>query len=515
MTPVTMAHDLPAHHGPDGRSVRVSDPRDRPLSTRLCRATLDEARSEVIRPAYDRERTGIGVVHFGPGAFHRAHQAFFFDRMLARDPGLGIRAVSLRSDDLRQALVPQDGLYSLLEREAEPTLRVIGALRNVLTAPRAPQEVFRALSDPGLRYITATVTEKGYGLGPDGALDLRHPEIAADLAHPHEPRTFVGWLVEGLARRRAASEAAAPVVLSCDNLSGNGRKLGAAAAAFALARGEPDLAAWIAGEVRFPDSMVDSITPATDDALRAEAAARLGLEDAWPIQRERFCQWVIEGDLGADGATFAEAGVTLTGDVAAFERAKLRLLNGAHSTLAYLGLRLGHATVAEAMADPRLAAFVEELMRRDIAAGLNPAAGLELTDYIGDVLARFRNPAIAHQLAQIAWDGSQKLPIRLLATVAEARAAGRPVDRLAVGVAAWMVFVRDRAQAGTAMVDPLAETLAAVGAACEGDPARDVWRFMSLDQIFPPELAADATVLEAVSRAYAGLSGPDPRAALT
>ena len=479
------------------------------MSGGLSDATLGGLPGEVIRPAYDRAATRIGVVHFGPGAFHRAHQAFYLDRMLVQDPGLAISAVSLRSDAVRAALAPQDGLYSLTEREAGPSIRVIGSIREVLTAPAAPEAVFARLADPAVRIVSATVTEKGYCLTPGGDLDALHPDIAHDLAQPGAPTTLVGWLVEGLRRRHAAGGPGL-AALSCDNVSGNGARFRRAVLQFAQARGEADLARWIEGEVGFPDSMVDSITPATDDALRAEVAERLGLTDAWPIQRERFAQWVIGDGLGADAAAFAEAGVTLTGDVAAFERAKLRLLNGAHSTLAYVGLRLGHATVAEAMADPRLAAFVEGLMRRDIAASLAPTAGLDVEAYIGEVLARFRNPAIVHQLSQIAWDGSQKLPFRLLATIAEALAAGRPVGRLVVGVAAWMLFVRERSRAGETITDPLAGRLAEIGLACDGDPPRDVDRFLALTAVFPARLAQAAPVRAALEQAYRGLSGPDP-----
>ena len=480
---------------------------------RLNDSTLGDLPADVARPAYDRATTRIGIVHFGPGAFHRGHQAFFYDRMLARDSGLAVSAISLRSDAVRAALAPQDGLYALVEREAEPTIRVIGAIREVLTAPADPAAVFARLADPATRLVSATVTEKAYCLAPNGELDVDHPDIRRDLADPAAPRTLVGWLVEGLRRRRATG-AGGLIALSCDNLSGNGRKLGAAAHAFAVARGEPDLAGWIAGEVAFPDSMVDSITPATDDALRAEAAARLGLEDAWPIQRERFCQWVIEGQgLGADGATFAEAGATLTGDVAAFERAKLRLLNGAHSTLAYVGLRLGFGTVAEAMADTRLAGFIEDLMRRDIAPVLGATPGLDLDAYVGEILARFRNPAIVHKLSQIAWDGSQKLPVRLLSTIAEALAQGRPVERLAVGVAAWMVFVRQARRRGDDLVDPLGPELAKLDRNCSGG-ASDVARFLALRAVFPAELAAHPTLRTALEIAYERLSGADPQAAL-
>jgi fructuronate reductase len=483
------------------------------VSGRLSAATLGGLPPDVARPGYDRTATRIGVVHFGPGAFHRAHQAFYFDRMLAHDPGLAISAVSLRSDAVREALAPQDGLYSLTEREAQPTIRVIGALREVLTAPADPHAVLARLADPAVRFVTATVTEKGYCLTPPGDLDTDHPDIRHDLARGGAaPRSLVGWLVEGLGRRRAAGLPGL-TALSCDNLSGNGARWRRAVLQFARARGEAELARWIEGEVGFPDSMVDAITPATDEALRAEAQWRLGLADAWPIQRERFVQWVLGANLGADAESFRAAGVTLSGDVAAFERAKLRLLNGAHSTLAYVGLRLGFSTVSEAMADARLAGFAEALMRRDIAASLEPAAGLDLTGYISEILARFRNPAIVHQLSQIAWDGSQKLPFRLLETVAEALAAGRPADRLAIGAAAWMLFVRTRAREGVALVDPLAEQLAQIGLACEGEPARDVARFLGLANVFPPGLATDVRFREALAGAYAALDR-DPQAAL-
>jgi fructuronate reductase len=480
---------------------------------RLCEAALDRLRPDVLRPAYDRGATRIGVLHFGPGAFHRAHQAFYVDRMLARDPALAICGVSLNSDTVREALAPQDGLYSLTERDAEPAIRIIAAIREVLTAPRTPDQVFARLADPGLRVITSTVTEKGYHLGADGNLDLAHSQVREDVAAGAPPRTLAGWLAEGLRRRRAAG-LAPPVVISCDNLAGNGEKLGRSVAQMAAARGEPDLAAWIAGEVRFPDSMVDSITPATDDALRAQAADSLGLVDAWPIQRERFTQWVVGDQLGALGETFAGAGVTLTADVAGFERAKLRLLNGSHSTLAYLGLGLGYESVFEAMSDPLLGGFVERLARQDLAASLAPTPGLDPQAYAGDVLARFRNPAIVHRLSQIAMDGSQKLPIRLLAATREALSAGRPVERLAVGAAAWMQFVRRQAAAGVAISDPLGTELAAIGEACTGLAADDVGRFLGLSAVFGPELSTAPAYRAAVERAYADLGAGRPEALL-
>ncbi len=477
--------------------------------TRLSDATLGRAPSGVLTPDYDRAATRVGVVHFGPGAFHRAHQAFYVDRMLARRPDLAISAVSLRTPDVRDALTLQDGLYALAEREAEPGLRVIGSIREVLVAAEAPEAVFARLAQA--RIVTATVTEKGYCLTADGELDVDHPDIRRDLQAPERPVSVIGWIAEALRRRKA--KALQPfVTISCDNLSNNGAKLGKAVARFAEARGDRDLAAWIADHAAFPNSMVDSITPATDDALRAEVEAALGLTDAWPVQRERFVQWVVEDRLGTDADAFAAAGVTLARDVAPFERAKLRLLNGAHSALAYLGLRLGHPTVSQAMRDAALAAFVERMMRQDIAASLAPGE-LDVPAYIGEVLGRFRNPAIEHRLAQIAWDGSQKLRFRLLETIAEALAAGRPVDRLAVPVAAWMDFVRRAAREGRPITDPLAATLVAVGRGCDGGPA-DVARFLAVDAVFPPDLAAAPRLRPALERAYAALAGLSPETAL-
>lgn len=468
---------------------------------RLCDETLARVRPPVRSPAYDRGATTVGVVHFGPGAFHRAHQAWYFDRMLPQDAGLAICAVSLRTPDVRDALAPQDGLYALIEKEADPTVQVIGSIREVLVAPEDPEAVFARLAET--RYVTCTVTEKGYCLTTAGALDLGHPDIRHDLAAPGRPVSVVGWICEALRRRKAAG--CQPfTTISCDNLSDNGAKLRRAVIAFAEAGAESDLAPWIAAEAAFPCSMVDSITPATDDALRAQAKAALGLVDAWPVQRERFVQWVVEDRLGADRALFERAGVTVARDVAPFERAKLRLLNGAHSTLAYVGLALGHETVSAAMADPRLAGFVERMMRQDVTPTLD-APELDVPAYIDAILARFRNPAIVHKLSQIAWDGSQKLRFRLLETAAEALAAGRPPDRLAVGVAAWMAFVVRQSRAGVAITDPLAGTLIDLARGCDGSAA-DVARLLALEDVFPATLAADARFRGAVIQAYANLA---------
>jgi len=476
--------------------------------TRLSSSTLADVRPPVAVPAYERSAVRIGVVHFGPGAFHRAHQAWYFDRMLSARPDMAVCAVSLRTPDVRDALAPQDGLYALVEKEAQPAVRVIGSILQVLVAPENPGLVFRRLLEA--RYVTATVTEKGYCLTTAGELDLDHPDIRRDLERREQPTSLIGWIAEGLSQRMR-HDLAPFTTISCDNLSDNGAKLRQAVIRFAEARGDRELARWIEAEAAFPCSMVDSITPATDDTLRRQAAEALGLEDAWPIQRERFVQWVVEDRLGADAALFRDAGVTVARAVAPFERAKLRLLNGAHSTLAYVGLGLGCETVFEAMTDPRLAGFVERMMRKDVAASLD-APELDVPDYIGQILTRFRNPAIVHKLSQIAWDGSQKLRFRLLETASEALAAGRTVDRLAVGVAAWIRFVVRQARADAPIVDPLADVLVALARGCTDGPG-DVDRFLALTEVFPPAVAADARFRAAVVRAYAGLAA-DPDAIL-
>jgi fructuronate reductase len=472
------------------------------LPPRLSDRTLARARSGAWEGAYDRADVEVGVAHLGPGAFHRAHQAPVFDALLADDPHCGICEIALRSDRVREALEPQDGLYTVVELDAEPRLRIVGAVKQVLTAADSPGPVLQRLAAVRTRMITLTVTEKGYCLTPAGELDLAHPDVAADLARPAVPLSAIGWLVEGLRRRRVADAGGLPIV-SCDNLTDNGGKLGRAVAVLARAQFDTDLAAWIEDEVRFPGTMVDAITPATDDALRERVRAAIGLDDAWPVQRQRFTQWVIEDRLGPGVPDLARAGVQLARDVRPLEQAKLRLLNGAHSTLAYLGMLAGWRTVAEAMADAPLAGFVERLMRDDIAPSLPRTAGLDPAAYIASILSRFRNPSIAHQLAQIASDGSQKLPIRLLGTVSDALAAGRPVERLAIPVAAWMVCAVRRDRSAEPLVDPLAEVIALIAAA----PAqRQAEKFLALDAVFPPALAGDLRLRRAVVAAHRALT---------
>lgn len=463
-------------------------------------------------PDYDRSQVRTGVVHFGPGAFHRAHQAAYLDAALSRDPRWGICEVALHSAGVRDALAPQDWLYSLQILDAQASLRVIGSIIEILVAPESPTAVLDRLALPSVHLVTITITEKGYCLGSSGGLDFAHADIQHDLQHRATPRTIIGYLAQGLRRRRDAG-LAPPNILSCDNLADNGKRLRRAVLEFTQ-RLDAGLSSWIESNVRFPCSMVDSITPATDDALRKRVADQLGVADQWPIQRELFSQWVIEDAMTDPKPDWAAVGVTITNDVAGYERAKLRLLNGAHSSLAYIGSLAGYETVSQAMSDPALPGFLRKLMQEDISPTLTLPRGFDLQDYIEAILRRFANPHVRYQLAQIAGEGSQKLPFRLFGTISDALAVGRPIERLCLPVAAWFHFVRRKALCAQRITDPLAARLSELGSACTGEPAHDVRLFLTLPNVYPGTLATNGTFETRLADAYRILSAIDRPAAL-
>jgi len=473
-------------------------------------AVLRDLPAAIRRPAYDPARARIGIVHFGPGAFHRAHQAACIDDLLGAHPEWAICGVSLHNLAVREALAPQDLLFSLALLGERDAVRVIASLRELLHAPTQQATVLERLADPAVRLATLTVTEKGYCLAGE-ELDLAHPDIAHDLAAPATPRSVIGYLVAGLAARRRLGLPAFSV-LSCDNLAGNGRKLRRATLQYA-SRLDASLARWIEREATFPCSMVDSITPATDATLRQQVSDALGCIDAWPVQRESFAQWVIEDDFRHARPPLEQAGATFTRDIAGYDRAKLRLLNGAHSALAYLGSLLGLEAVRDAMRCAPLARFVERLMKECILPVTALPTDLDGNAYADTILERFRNPAIHHRLSQIAWDGSQKLPVRLLPSIAEALAQGRDIGAFCLPVSAWLQFVRRQARAGVPLVDPLDEVLRGVGRACTGDAGADISGFLGLDAVFGP-LGADARFTAALRDAYA-LLGDGSAAAVT
>jgi fructuronate reductase len=423
---------------------------------RLSTATMAMARN-VRLPGYDRRQVTPGIIHLGIGNFHRAHQAVYVDDGLANDPSWGIIGVSLRRPDMRDALVPQDGLYTLAVKDAGGTsARIVGSVLQVLCPGDTTEALIEQMADPSIRIVSLTVTEKGYCHDPaTGNLLAASTAIRADLERPRAPRTTPGLLVAALARRRARGVAPF-TVLSCDNLPNNGRTAGRIVGQMA-ALVDDGLSTWIEREVAFPSTMIDRIVPATTDTDRAEVTTLTGLDDAWPVMTEPFTQWVIEDRFPMGRPPLP--GAELVGDVEPYEMMKLRMLNGAHSTLAYFGQLSGHETVADAMADPGLARLLAGMWREEIAPTLllrdaDPAA------YAKALAARFANPALRHRTAQIAMDGSQKIPQRLLHTIRDRRRAGLPHPRLTLAVAGWLGYLAAR---GFAVDDPIARRFADAG----------------------------------------------------
>ncbi|RUX75425.1 mannitol dehydrogenase family protein [Mesorhizobium sp. M7A.F.Ca.US.006.04.2.1] len=423
-----------------------SDQTSRTTTTeRLSTKTVRALPASIATPSYDRSRIVPGIVHLGVGAFHRAHQAAYVDDCLAAgETDWSITGVSLRSADTRDALTPQDGLYTLAIRSSgTEKLQVIGSITAMLVAPEDPSAVLAALTDPRTRIVTLTITEKAYLRAAGGGLDAAHPDIAHDLANPQMPKTAHGFLTEALARRRAAGTPPF-TVLCCDNLPANGATLHRLLTEFAELRdakhgvkSDVRIADHIAHQVAFPSSMVDRIVPATTDADRARIAEELGAEDAWPVMTEPFCQWVVEDNFPAGRPDWEQFGVTMVRDVGPFEDMKLRLLNGSHSAIAYLGLLSGHATVDRAFADPAIRQFVDALWAEAIPT-LPEDAGLDTSAYTAELAERFANTALAHRTAQIANDGSQKLPQRIVASAIECLEAGTELVHLTLVVAAWI-----------------------------------------------------------------------------
>jgi fructuronate reductase len=424
---------------------------------RLNRETAAQLSTPVQRPGYDPAAQDCGIVHFGIGAFHRAHQAAYTDAaMRLGDRDWRITGVSLRSADVAQQLNPQDGLYTLVERSSDAVaMRLMGSVAGVIVAPEAPDDVISAIARPQTHIVSFTVTEKGYVRRADGTLDTEHPAVAADMKGEGAPRTIYGFVAAGLARREAAGLPGL-TLLSCDNLADNGRQLAMLMRGYLQAT-DPALADWFDAQCRCPGTMIDRIVPAMTAEDRAWVAGQIGLTDEGAIITERFTQWVIEDDFAGPRPRWEAVGAQLVADVQPYEAAKLRMLNGAHSALAYLGLDAGHEFVHQAVADPAIRPVIEAIMRDEAAATLDPAGGIDTAAYADDLLERFANSALQHRLMQIAMDGSQKIPQRWLEPLAINQAAGRSSPATLQALGAWVRHVRGDVRA---VDDPQAERLA-------------------------------------------------------
>ncbi len=457
----------------------------------------------------DGQKPKTGIIHLGLGAFYRAHGAIYIQEAMQASGGdWGIIGVSLMRPDQRDALAPQDFAYTAVEMGPKgETARVIDVLNGVLVARENPQAVLDAMAAASVKIVSLTVTEKGYCHEPSsGRLNRNHPDIVHDLAHAEQPTSAIGFLVRALEKRKSAGLPPF-TVLCCDNLPENGRVVRGVVLEFAELI-SAELKDWIAAQGAFPSTMVDRIVPATKPEDITALSAKTGFYDASPVMHEPFRQWVVE-DTFVHGARpdLGAVGVQLVDNVTPFEHMKLRCLNGTHSSLAYLGYLAGHETIADTVADPVFATFCKALWDQEITPGLHAPQGVSLADYTRALFERYSNPAIRHRTWQIAMDGSQKLPQRILGTIAENLAANRSIKGLALAVAAWMRYVGGVDEKGEVIDvrDPLAARLKSLSDAA-ATPREKVEALLAVREIFPASLAQNTAFTSALIENYSRLA---------
>ncbi|MGM0982321.1 MAG: mannitol dehydrogenase family protein [Pseudomonadota bacterium] len=483
---------------------------------RLNNDNLARLPAEVPTPGRDRQAITAGIVHFGVGGFHRAHQAMYLDALMNRGEALdwGIVGVGVMPGDrrMRDALAAQDHLYTLVVKHPdgrrEP--RVIGSMIDYLFAPDDPAAVVERLADPAIRIVSLTVTEGGYNFHPvSGAFDLENPDIRHDLSHPEAPRTTFGLIVEGLARRR--ERGVAPfTVMSCDNIQGNGDVAKETFTAYARAR-DPQLAAWVEAEVAFPNAMVDRITPVTSEADIAELGERFGIDDAWPVVCEPFTQWVLEDHFVAGRPPLERVGAQLVDDVVPYELMKLRLLNASHQALAYLGYLAGYRYAHEVCQDPLFVDFLLGYMRHEASPTLAPVPGIDLEEYRQTLIERFANPEVRDTLARLCAESSDRIPKWLVPVIREQIARGGEMHRSAAVVASWARYVEGVDEQGEPIevVDRLRDELMAIAAENHNRPTA----FIENRELFG-DLAEEARFRDAYVVALTSLHEKGARATL-
>ncbi len=485
--------------------------------TKLASATVGHVIG-VPTPSYDRDAATVGIVHFGFGNFHRSHQAMYVDRLMESGVGLdwGICGVGILPQDahMRDVMRDQDCLFTLVLRHPDGSLepRVVGSVLDYLFAPDDPEAVWARLTDPAVRIVSLTVTEGGYLKNPaTGKFDPEHASVRHDLADPAHPETAFMYIVEGLRRRRAAGLAPF-TVLSCDNLQGNGHI--AQQTIVSLARLiDEDLAEWIDREVRFPNCMVDRITPATTDDDRDAVLREFGIEDAWPVPGEPFTQWIVEDEFPTGRPALEQVDVQFVEDVKPYELMKLRLLNASHQAIAYFGAPLGYVLVDEAMADTSISDYLMAYMTREAAPTLGDLPGIDLDDYMRTLIERFSNPRMSDTLVRLATDGSNRMATFTLPAIRENLAAGRTVPLGAAMVAAWAAYweLIGRGELPDSQVpeDVLAETMIAAALAEEQNPTA----FIEIGALFS-DLADDEVFRRSYLQARATLKDRGVRATL-
>lgn len=470
-------------------------------------------------PAQNRPTT-CSILHLGLGGFHRAHQAMYLQQCInAGQTDWGIASANLRSNhSLVTRLREHEHRYYIAENQDSQhmQLREITAIGQTLYAgahagqagiPDDRRALLDRIADPATRIITLTITEKGYCLiASSGELDTHNELIQADLAKPQQPQSAPGLLVAGLAQRRQAG-AGGITILSCDNMPDNGQRCRNAVLGMARAQQAPELADWIEQQVRFPCSMVDRIVPGMTEAEH-QRLADLGVTDPNAVVCEAFAQWVIEDDFAAGRPDWEDFGVAMVADVTPFETMKLRLLNGSHSLLAYLGSLAGITTVAEAVARADICQLLRDYMQTEAAPTLNMPAGTDLTAYRESLLQRFGNDSLAHQLQQIATDGSQKIAQRWLSGALIQLDNNGPIDCVALGVAGWIRYMAGQDLQGQRydINDPRADELAQRYRDYQDDSQALIRAFLADEAIFDARLAQSRRFVEAVQHAYQTLT---------
>lgn len=472
----------------------------------------------VSLPAYDRQRLKAKIVHLGFGAFHRAHQALYTDEVASKtDSEWGYCEVSLFGDGpLIGQLREQDHLFSVAEKGAEKTeVKVIGSVVQSLQVKRdGIQAVLNKMAEPQVAIVSMTITEKGYCTDPStGRLDKLHPLIAQDLVNPRQPQSAIGYLVEAL-RLRHKKGLKPFTIMSCDNVQENGNVAKSAVLGFARLI-DNELAKWIEAQVSFPSTMVDRIVPAASEDTLSQLEGWLGVYDPCGIACEPFRQWVIEDNFVAGRPDWNLAGAEFVDDVIPFEEMKLRMLNGSHSFLAYLGYLAGYPHIADTMADPAFKRAARRLMLDEQAPTLSTPEGTNLSNYAELLIERFSNPNLKHQTWQIAMDGSQKLPPRMLKSIFHLVNRGASFRHLALGVAGWMRYVAGTDENGEPIDvrDPMAIELQQIHANHQGQISV-VKALLALDTIFDPLLVENTAFIEAVEQAYQQLISVGAKAAV-
>jgi fructuronate reductase len=474
---------------------------------------LERLTADVQRPAYDRSQLKTRMVHIGFGAFHRAHQALATDKLAAQGSDWGYCEVNLNSGTLIQALRQQDLLYTLTEMADESLhTRVIGVVTQALHGKGDGIEaVIEAMSQPDVAIVSMTVTEKGYCYMPSsGKLNPDHPDIVHDLAHPGEPRSLPGLILAAIIRRRERNLPPFSV-MSCDNMPENGHVTRNVITQLAE-RNNPALAEYIQAHITFPSTMVDRIVPAMTDAAFDTLAERLGSRDPVAVEAEPFFQWVIEDNFVNGRPAWENAGAELVSDVLPFEEMKLRMLNGSHSFLAYLGFLAGYEHISDCMADASYRAAARALMLQDQAPTLR-TQGVDLDAYADSLIARYENRAIKHRTYQIATDGTQKLPQRLLDSARWHLRNGTSCDFVLLGVVGWMRYVSGVDEQGQAIEirDPLKDQLADIVANSE-DGAPRVRALLGLNAVFGDDLQQQPAFVSRVTELYQQLVKQGARA---